>query len=1456
MGDARAASPTRTTASQPSDPIWPSSEVLEWLRINDFDEYVPLFQGNHIHGLAFTQLTHEKLRQIGIPTVRDRARLLNASRKTLSRPEATARSGRRPIPHTVTELGVRIPERGAIPVFIEAGYHSDSSYNHSNTSSTQSPNPLGSTSGNALPPPTPPLLTSPKSRQPASSAPISPLSMESPRSPLNNRSPRVGPEASPNPSPGTESPVGAPWATGGLFAHDMPGRSQTGNPVAPPSGWPPPPHGPRSAPIPHPDPQWRPRQRESMLPLPSTPLRLHSQFTKGGSRAQYGGPPTRLASRRVGELNHIDIGQQSRPVSTFSSSELPDRLPPGPAHSLSSDHLPLNPSPKPLSAGIVAPARRNGVAPPAPGSRTKLSDDQLIAGNMPMPSILDEFAIYPRSSSLNYVHTHDPADGAYSVVVPPRESSAARTKPGPATGSSPRLVPGEPPLPHTPSARNLTVSTRLRPTGLASNSSGTSLTLAPCSHSPYYNTWAGRSGSPVLPPTGKPPIGNSQSGTGSGSGGGGGGGGFFSTLFKPFSTNSRRKSLYGVTGGREGGSESKGSPSQTFLDPGAAPLPTSPALSAHQPGRPLIFSVQVKLESDERYAIIEISSATNGAVIRERLCQALAVDPNAENYTIWTVPPLPADQRGTDPIGEGPLSDDEIWNISQQANSIDAPNVRFVLSLTRTPSHAFPTSLVPPNIGKQANMVSRTYGRSSPLCRSPLEADDPRLGGATATRVADLPPYPDDIFSSFKVPRGRPPYSPGASDPNRLSDCGSDTSDTGAVVSFERSSRWDYLAGLARGDDPISLSELSMQELQRLGAHAHEHIPPDLARPPSYAFRSSHSSISSISPGSRSPPAGHHPRPQRLSTSSVSSVQSAREVAIVAAATSTPSLASEGKKPATGSKPSRRLGGFLTIDTKAALSKEVNRAMGSQRYSGSLASPHNAFLSQSTSHPSSPATRTSSNHLSPGNRADDSTPLASRESPMSPQAWNVLFPSNHVMNNDSTGSGGAKNVSSATELWHTPMQRPAADNTTPGASPALAPLTASSSHATPLDKSTELWSKPPVASTSSTTPTTSSATSKAALDAAFQLARQGAARQDPPPSVSKDTAVSPIEATKRTSMAQPRPSMESNSSSCSVYYDASEAQGRAEFPFEKSNMCSSQPGTPPLGASSVGRLPKPPEGLLPHALSPARRQLELRHSRSNSDTSRRSFIRLHNRTPSDSSTSSRARSRTGVLLTSEQVSAALALGRANSPASASRNRGPPSQSDTHTPHSRVSSISSQLTVDSQWESSSVQSWNQRPSTKLIINNLDLFFPHHDLDQPIIEPLTEMAEPFTEPSPQASPAIVPITIGLGLQMFPETTSPIPVSVPLALESDAYPRTAPASPPNHAGSFESPIRTLRDSAVPLPRLDGDILTSRKRSVRFVVQQAQRRRTLLEQQLIFRSNSVRSQAGPYPELGAGPL
>ncbi|KAJ1925309.1 mitogen-activated protein kinase kinase kinase [Tieghemiomyces parasiticus] len=1424
---------------------------------------------HRIHGPAFAQLTHERLRQIGIPTVRDRARLLNASRKALNRPD-TSRSVRRPIHHTVTGLGVRIPERGALPLFSDPDYPSDSSYVPSNGSSANSPVHPGpallAPQRAAFPPSHPPSTHS---------APISPLSITSQRSPLDEAGVAADTETSPLeyavadklPFRPNDPGYGPRWGPSPLTA---PTNSTAPGPVAcslalPNATVPPPlppqqhqPYtvtaaaGPRSAPEKGPqnrppvllDPRGHVTKRDSTghVALP-VHLRAHTQYTRGSSRAQYGVPPPHLAVHKAGELNHLDLGRRapspaaSRPASTFQIPTAPESIKsvdPTCHHSLSSDHLPLPPADQPHTAERDARAARTAAEP-------------LIAANLPIPAILDEFSIYPRSSSLNYNHGLEAAEAVPAGGAPTRDG----------------------PVPYNHPGRGLTVATRPLPITGSASSSTSNLTGTP------YHTWSGRA----------PDSASTTDLTGKSSAASGGSGGFFSTLFKPFSGSNRRKSVYGVAGrdpsemSKQSSLPSHGSPALTV-----AALHSSPKLQGRS-ARPLLFSVQARLDTDRRYNIVEISNVSNGAAIRERLCATIGMDPHSDLYTVWLEPSRGDPRRSPDPaLPSGPLSDDEIWTLSQRANARDAPTVRFVISVARTPSQIPPPAGLPPNIGRQANH----YGRVSPHHRSPVEPGE-ALPGFPPTRAADLPLYPDEVFAAFKVPphpgqgRAQSPYrsnggsGPPSTDSHRLSDVGSDTSDTGAVVGFERSSRWEMLAGLTGpGGESVSLSELSMQELQRLAA-----APPGpsaLARPPSFAVRSSRSSLSNGSPVSQSPPRGHL---ERLSMSSTGSGQ------VPSAATT-----------ATVTSPTRRPGGLLTIDTQAGRSRDSLRAGDGQRFSGSQSSPRGPL--QRAGPLSSDLGGLTPSGISPSTRYATEAPTPPRHSPMSPRAWNTLFPSHHVMATDEP-TDTAKHTPQASELWHTPvldaLTSPAGSGTNspatggPGKYSDLwhTPMKPKSSAEPAHDKSSELWSRPPIAGagTPSANGGSSNSSSKAALDAAFDRARRDAAQPDEATSsplasasqLASATTAAPgtVLTAQRAVLDHARPSLESTSSNCSEYYDASEGP-TPEKREQRSSSLRRAPSDIPDRATAM-QMPRHPDVLR----TPARHQLELRHSRSNSDCSRMLGGKRHMRTPSGSSTRSRAGSRAGIIMTPEQAASALSGLSSNNSSAASL----PRLTGSRTTLSRVSSNASQRTDGSQWDNISVQSWNHRPTTQLMINNLDLFFPHHDLDQPIIEPLPEVAEGFdpevdTMPGPTATvnlsstpplgsfgsePIMAavpqrPPTKGLGLdfggnppvQLSPITESESDLRDPCALlaSSASPPRpferieTTSSAGSVAAGSVDSPGRsTQRDSSIPLPRLADAVVASRKRSVRFVVQQAQKRRTLLERQsLSQRTPSGRSQ------------
>ncbi|KAK9767274.1 mitogen-activated protein kinase kinase kinase [Basidiobolus ranarum] len=60
---------------------WDLKAVLTWLEDNDFGEYKQNFAENDIHGKTFFELTHKALKNLNIPTITERVRLLNATKK-------------------------------------------------------------------------------------------------------------------------------------------------------------------------------------------------------------------------------------------------------------------------------------------------------------------------------------------------------------------------------------------------------------------------------------------------------------------------------------------------------------------------------------------------------------------------------------------------------------------------------------------------------------------------------------------------------------------------------------------------------------------------------------------------------------------------------------------------------------------------------------------------------------------------------------------------------------------------------------------------------------------------------------------------------------------------------------------------------------------------------------------------------------------------------------------------------------------------------------------------------------------------------------------------------------------------------------------------------------------------------------------------------------------------------
>ncbi|KAK9680448.1 ATP binding, partial [Basidiobolus ranarum] len=60
---------------------WNLESVLNWLDENDFGEYKQNFAENNVHGKSFFELTHKALKNLDIPTITERVRLLNATKK-------------------------------------------------------------------------------------------------------------------------------------------------------------------------------------------------------------------------------------------------------------------------------------------------------------------------------------------------------------------------------------------------------------------------------------------------------------------------------------------------------------------------------------------------------------------------------------------------------------------------------------------------------------------------------------------------------------------------------------------------------------------------------------------------------------------------------------------------------------------------------------------------------------------------------------------------------------------------------------------------------------------------------------------------------------------------------------------------------------------------------------------------------------------------------------------------------------------------------------------------------------------------------------------------------------------------------------------------------------------------------------------------------------------------------
>ncbi|KAJ1653562.1 mitogen-activated protein kinase kinase kinase [Dispira simplex] len=1545
-----------------ADKVWSMSNVFQWLKESGFAHYAPVFCSHKIYGEAFIHLSQDKLRQMGIPTLHDRTRLLGAVRWVTSggANSGVGQSGSHPTHATAPALGVHIPERPPIPGFADPEDHWDASSQNiqSAHSSTYSPNPQAFLQNKPLPGiPSRPA----RSRQTScSSAPISPLSINS-----QGR--------------GTDTALNLPEGQTGLRERDSWGTTKG-------AGLPPPattragtftasphiaPHlanqagrgGPKSAPLHHHSVLGTPTSTDIIkdTPLPALPFVTYHQYGKGLAKVQYDAPPDALGNRK-----------RSAPQNTFS--------PPAPTSpsqakhlantsayiSLSSDHLPLRTSetgPTPVAnvPAVAAPSPFYSPRGPVPNSSS--------SGRPPLP---DDLSLFPRSSSLNYTNAGDyhqiapaggPADPSPSgLMVPPRDSSVGQTKPN--RQSPLHTTPqGYPPSAHS----NQTVATRSR---------------GPLPNTPAhpYNTWGSRGDQREAYlraiKEGTLPSGQGQSSSK-----------FFNTLFKPFHS-SRRKSVYGAIG-KEGAESNKSLPPHG----GSGGTPVGHHFGSGNASGGItaarLFSVQVRLESELRFATVDIAGVSNGAAIRERLCHVIGVDPNSDLYTIWTEPPLAQEQLPTDPVGEGPLSDDEIWTISQRGQHMDAPSVRFVVSMTRTPIHAPPTSPLPPSVGKQAIHVAHHYQRMHQPQGLPGVGESgehhrtsPALGYSSAgasSRLSDPSAvyWTDEMSVQNKAGgngqrhwEGLPPFAPppqrtsgGGSgpsslggDPNRLSDYGSDTSDTGAVVGFEQSGRWDYLALPNKPEDPVSLSELSMQELQRMATRPHPHQGTyPLTRPPSYAYRSSRSSLSNSSPTGRSPPPSVIFNPNdRLSTSSISSAHSIRDSGHGSLVSYPPP--DDLKSPrlnssARHSSSARRSAVVLTIDT--TVSTQGKESAGGRilyhRTSSNLSSPHGTLLSggqQTASHPNSPAYK--STKPSPSIRPDDTGTNAKRESPMSPRAWNLLFPNQHIMSNELPLGTNGKASAHATELWHgvpPPTTTTKANTTsspatsgkpTPPASfssqapttttssatpqyldlwgPPLPSLNASKSTAT-LDKSTELWSQPIVPAGDKTG--SSGASSRAAIEAAFNKARLEAVSRGaspltnspnpaspaasllspgPPtqidsneadsisgrepsasttqeesevpdqisptelsvPSFNRDASVSSTETSKRSPLAPSRPSLESTSSHCSVYYDATDMIAQIDQALENSSMYDAAP-------HSTRAPPPPPSGLpaklaqgmklVPKSVNALKQPWEPRHSRSTSESSIPTPQELTSGPSSAHSpngsfgTRSRARARTGVILTPEQVNRLFA--QEGSPESAKHWHNLPERLlsrkspitgrplVSHKSLSRRPTAASQKPVDNNWESTTGESWTQRPTTDLMSKNLDIFFPNHDLDKPTVQPLDIALVPETESEVEKDP--VP---GEDEQTsaLPTTATEAPPIVPLSTERNTLPvnETVSAS----SGETEHP-------AVPqLSRLNSTSykLTARpsarrhKQNVRRVVQDAQRRRHFIEQHFIQRQTSVR--------------
>ncbi|KAJ1964975.1 mitogen-activated protein kinase kinase kinase [Dispira parvispora] len=1527
------------------------SNVLQWLKESGFAHYAPAFYSHKIYGEAFVRLSQDKLRQMGIPTLHDRTRLLGAVRWVTSN---GAGSGmylpRAHSTHTTTPaLGVQIPERPPVPGFADPEGQWDASNPNMQEaySGTHSPK-LSAFLQNK---PLPDIPGGPaRSRQGScSSAPISPLSINS-----QGR--------------GADASLTLPESQVGLRERDSWGTTKGAVP-------PPPsitragtfntsphiaPHlanhtgrgGPKSAPLHH-HPALGPPTSTDITkdsPLPTLPFVTYHQYGKGLAKVQYDAPPDALGHRK-----------RSAPQNTLPP---PDPTSPSQAKhlantsayiSLSSDHLPLRTSeagPTPVANVPAAAAPSPFYSPhgPVPNS-----------GSTGRPALPDDLSLFPRSSSLNYTQAGDyhhvnpvggPGDPS-GVMVPLRESSVGQTKP---SRQSPlRTTPQGYPLNTHP---NQTVAIRSRG-------------AVPNAPTHPYNTWGSRGDQReaylkavkegALPP-----------GQGQGSNK------FFNTLFKPFHS-SRRKSIYGAIG-KEGAESNRSLPSNGGS--GGTPVGQH-AGSGNACGgvtAARLFSVQVRLESELRFATVDIASVSNGAAIRERLCHVIGVDPNSDLYTIWTEPPLAQEQLPTDPMGEGPLSDDEIWTFSQRGQHMDAPSVRFVVSMTRTPIHAPPASPLPPSVGKQAVHVAHHYQRMHQPHASPVVGESreyhrtsPALGyssSGTSLRLSDPPAvyWTDEMAAQNKAGgngqhhwEGLPPFAPppqrnsgGGSgpsshggDPNRLSDYGSDTSDTGAVVGFEQSGRWDYLAAANKPEDPVSLSELSMQELQRMATRPHPRQGTyPLTRPPSYAYRSSRSSLSNSSPTGRSPPPSAIFNPNdRLSTSSISSVHSLRDSGHGSLVSHPP--ADDLKSPRLNasvrhSSGARRSAVVLTIDTTVSTQgkESTSGRIPYHRTSSNLSSPHGTLLSggqQTASHPSSPAYKPTK--PSPGIRPDDSSTNTKRESPMSPRAWNMLFPNQHVMPSELPSGISGKASAHATELWHgassssttnanaasspvisgKPTPPASSSSQTPAGTtnsatpqyldlwgPPLPSVSASSSAAT-LAKSTELWSQPIVPAGEKAE--SSGASSRAAIEAAFNRARFEAASRGaspitnspnpaspatsllspgPPaqmdtseadstggrkltagtaqkesevpdqvsptetsaPSFNNDTSASPVEAQKRSPITPSRPSLDSTSSRCSVYYDATDMIAQIDQALENSNPYDATPHAPPPMPSGLPAKLAQGMKLAPKSVNALKQPWESRHSRSTSASSIPTPQEVVSEFPSGHSPNgsfgsrARARARTGVILTPDQVNRLFAQEGDkhwnNTP------ERPLSRKSTTTDRPLVSckslsrrpTTASQKPVDNNWESTTGESWTQRPTTDLMSKNLDVFFPHHDLDKPTVQPLDIALVPETESEVEKHPTLGEVEQEIALST---TVAEPPEIVP--------PSTETSSLPGNKTDSVSGEETERPVAPPLSRLNSTSykLTARpstrrnKQNVRRIVQDAQRRRHFIEQHFIQRQTSV---------------